>query len=158
MDYRFPKVWAFTAAGEPSDDPCEITERGGSMMPLGGALKGHKGYGLGLMVELLGQGLSGKGRADAVPSVFGQSAFLQVIDPEAFTGLDAFIRQSDHLAQACRENPSAPTTTGAAPVPGDAAARKRRRALPVDFLVGEDQLAKLLPIAFGLELAFPQQV
>ena len=125
---RFPEDWALTAEGRPTDDPREVTERGGSLLPLGGALKGHKGYGLGLMVELLGQGLSGKGRANTAPGPLAQSAFLQVIDPEAFAGLDAFRAQSDWLADACRSNPPGPATEGAVRVPGDSAAHKRRQA------------------------------
>lgn len=127
---RYPEAWGLTAAGEPTDDPREITEKGGSMMPLGGALKGHKGYGLALMVDLLGQGLSGKGRANtAQPGPLAQSAFLQVIDPAFFAGHDAFTEQSDWTAEACRTNPPAPWTHGPVRVPGDSAAHKRRRAL-----------------------------
>ncbi|MFD2815718.1 Ldh family oxidoreductase [Paracoccus aerius] len=100
---RYPEPWGLTAEGQPTDDPKEITERGGTMMPLGGALKGHKGYGLALMVDLLGQGLSGKGRANTdAPGPLAQSAFLQVVDPDFFAGLDAFTEQSDWLANACR--------------------------------------------------------
>ncbi|MGO8521418.1 Ldh family oxidoreductase, partial [Rhizobium ruizarguesonis] len=83
-----------TAAGEPTDAPREVMERGGTMMPLCGQLKGHKGFGLGLIVELLGQGLSGKGRANTPSGVVSQSAFLQGIDPACFAGLDAFTAQS----------------------------------------------------------------
>ena len=142
---RFPEPWLLTADGQPSDDPREMTERGGTIMPLGGARKGHKGFGLALMVELLGQGLSGKGRANTAPGPLAQSLFLQVIDPEAFAGLDAFVEQSEHLAQACRANPPADP---AHPVrmPGDSAASKRRKALaegvPVEAAVW-DKLAAL---------------
>lgn len=126
---RFPEDWAQTRDGTPTNDPREFTERGGSLLPLGGKLKGHKGYSMALMVELLSQGLSGKGRANTDFGHFAQSVFIQVIDPEAFAGLDTFLVQSDHLAEACRGNPPAVGTVGAVRVPGDSAAHKRRLAL-----------------------------
>ncbi|WP_134679047.1 Ldh family oxidoreductase [Paracoccus ravus] len=153
---RFPEAWALTATGEPTDDPREVTERGGSLLPLGGALKGHKGYGLGLMVELLGQGLSGKGRANTPPGPLAQSVFLQVIDPEAFAGIDAFREQSDWLANACRTNPPGPATRGAVRVPGDSASRQRRQALQQGVQVAEGVWTSLAARADGLGLALPE--
>lgn len=151
---RFPEPWLLTAEGKPSDDPREMTERGGTIMPLGGALKGHKGFGLGLMVELLGQGLSGKGRANTAPGPLAQSAFLQVIDPEAFAGLDAFVEQSQHLAEACRANPP---VDPAHPVrmPGDNAAAKRRKALAEGVPVEAAVWAKLSALADAVGVQLP---
>lgn len=153
---RFPEPWVLTAAGQPSDDPREVTERGGTIMPLGGALKGHKGFGLALLVEMLGQGLSGKGRANtAAPGPLAQSAFLQVIDPEFFAGRDAFVEQSTHLADACRANPPADP---ARPVrmPGDKASAARREALargvPVDAALWD----RLAALATSLGVARPE--
>ena len=39
-------------------------KRGGAILPIGGLVHGHKGFGLSLLVEALTQGLSGYGRAD----------------------------------------------------------------------------------------------
>lgn len=153
---RFPEAWALTAAGEPTDDPRQVTEGGGSLLPLGGALKGHKGYGLGLMVELLGQGLSGKGRANTAAGPLAQSVFLQVIDPEAFLGVDEFRRQSDGLADACRSNPPAPATNGSVRVPGDSAARHRRRALERGVPVSEAAWSKIAERAHALGITMPE--
>ena len=152
---RFPEPWMLTADGRPSDDPREVTERGGTIMPLGGALKGHKGFGLGLIVDLLGQGLSGKGRANtAAPGPLAQSAFLQVIDPDFFAGRKAFTDQSTHLAQACRANPPADS---ARPVrmPGDRASALHRQALAEGVPVDAATWSKLLAIALSLGLTAP---
>ncbi len=150
---KFPEAWAVTATGEPSDDPKEITERGGSMMPLGGQSKGHKGFGLGLMVELMGQGLSGKGRANTRPGPLSQSAYLQVIDPEFFVGLDAFTEQADWMAAACRDNPPAAWNKGKVRMPGDSAARRRRDALEKGVPVSDLTWEKLLHDAERLGVA-----
>ncbi|MEI4473849.1 Ldh family oxidoreductase [Frigidibacter sp. MR17.24] len=153
---RYPEPWALTAAGEPTDDPREVTERGGTLMALGGAAKGHKGYGLALMVDLLGQGLSGKGRANTeAPGPLAQSAFLQVIDPAFFAGLDAFTEQSDWLAEACRTNPPAPWARGPVRVPGDSASVKRRAALAEGVPVAETDVARMARHAERLGVAPP---
>ena len=152
---RFPEPWVMTADGRPSDDPRELTERGGTILPLGGALKGHKGFGLGLIVELLGQGLSGKGRANTTaPGPLTQSAFLQVIDPAFFAGLQAFTDQSTHLAEACRANPPADP---AKPVrmPGDKASALLRQSQAEGVTVDDALWDSLLAVARSLEVIAP---
>jgi LDH2 family malate/lactate/ureidoglycolate dehydrogenase len=124
---RYPDKWALTAAGEPTDDPAEVVDHGGSLMPLGGMHKGYKGFGLAMMVDILGQGLSGFGRVDR-PGPMSLAVFIQVIDPEAFGGREAFVRQATHLAEICRHNPPAPGVSNVR-VPGDNAALSRRIAL-----------------------------
>ncbi|WP_128253700.1 Ldh family oxidoreductase [Falsirhodobacter deserti] len=151
---RFPGDWALTAEGVPTDDPAAMTERGGSLMPLGGAEKGHKGFGLALMVDVLGQGLSGKGRATTPAGTFSQSAMIQVIDPEAFCGVDAFTEQSEWTAQACRSNPPA-EGQGPVRVPGDSAARKRRSALEAGVPISDELHAKLRRAAARSGVSLP---
>lgn len=126
---RYPAEWAQTAEGEPTDDPREVTERGGSLLALGGQLKGYKGFGLALSEDILGQGLSGKGRKTTPEGPMAQSVFIQVIDPEAFAGIDAFRDEAEFLAGAVRSNPPAKGREAEVRAPGDAAARKRREAL-----------------------------
>lgn len=125
---RFPGPWALTSAGEPTDDPNALfTDPPGTLLPVGGAEYGHKGFGLALMIEALTQGLSGFGRADG-PTRFGASVFVQVADPAAFGGRDEFLRQTGWLAAGCRDTPPVP---GAAAVrlPGERGLAHKRRAL-----------------------------
>jgi L-lactate dehydrogenase len=124
---RFPHPWAMDAQGNATTDPKAVIEGGGSILPTGGIDHGHKGYGLGLIVEALTQGLSGVGRAD--PRMPGTSAvWLQVIDPTAFGGQDAFKRQTSWLSAACRDNPPRPGVERVR-VPGDRALAHRRLAM-----------------------------
>lgn len=124
---RFPRAWAMDKEGNATDDPRIVIEGGGSILPTGGIDHGHKGYGLGLIVEALTQGLGGYGRAD--PRMPGGSAvWLQVIDPAAFAGEDAFKRQTTWLANACRDNPPRPGVERVR-VPGDRALAHKRLAM-----------------------------
>jgi L-lactate dehydrogenase len=99
---RLPAPWVIDGLGRPTDDPSVLfTEPRGTILPLGGLDSGHKGYGLSLLVEALTGGLSGFGRADAKEG-WGATVFLQILDPEAFAGGAAFVRQMDAVAQQCR--------------------------------------------------------
>lgn len=108
-----PQRWLFDSHGNASDDPSDLyTDPPGSVMPLGGIDLGYKGFALGIMVEALTSALAGYGRAEE-PNQWGAGVFLQVINPEAFGGLDAFVNQTEWLAEACRTNP---TRAGKSPV------------------------------------------
>jgi LDH2 family malate/lactate/ureidoglycolate dehydrogenase len=98
---RLPAAWVIDGHGEPSNDPAVLfAEPKGTILPLGGIDSGHKGYGLSLLVEALTGGLAGHGRADPAEG-WGATVFLQVIDPAAFAGNDAFLRQTGHVAARC---------------------------------------------------------
>lgn len=98
---RLPAPWVLDGHGRPTDDPAVLfREPKGTILPLGGLDSGHKGYGLSLMVEALTGGLAGFGRADPKQG-WGATVFLQVIDPAAFAGSDAFLRQMGEVARQC---------------------------------------------------------
>jgi L-lactate dehydrogenase len=97
---KLPGPWLIDAQGNATDDPNVLwKDPKGALLPLGGLDAGHKGFGLGLMVEALTAGLSGFGRADPREG-WGGTVFVQVLDPNAFGGLDAFKRQMDFIADA----------------------------------------------------------
>lgn len=99
---RLPAPWVIDGHGRPSDDPSVLfKEPKGTILPLGGLDSGHKGYGLSLTVEALTGGLAGFGRADPKQG-WGATVFLQILDPEAFAGRGAFVRQMDAVAGQCR--------------------------------------------------------
>jgi L-lactate dehydrogenase len=102
---RLPRHWLIDRNGDTTDDPGVLyDDRGGSLLPLGGLDLGYKGFALALMVEALTNALGGHGRADKV-SHWGASVFLQIINPEQFSGRDAFAREMSFLAESCRKTP-----------------------------------------------------
>ncbi len=116
-------AWAMDSAGRATRDPAvvERKEDRGSLLLLGGEDAGHKGFGLALMVEALTQGLSGHGRRDA-PTRWGASVYLQLIDPGAFAGREAFEAQMGFFADQCRANPPIDPSRPVR-LPGEQAAR-----------------------------------
>ena len=98
-----PHPWVQDAQGVPTRDPAVLfNEPKGTLLPLGGHEAGHKGFALALLIEALTSALAGHGRADA-PQNWGASVFVQVLDPRAFGGLDAFCTQMDWLVRACHD-------------------------------------------------------
>ena len=99
---KLPHAWVQDASGQPTDDPAVLfDDPRGTLLPLGGLEAGHKGFALALLIEALTGGLAGFGRADPSEG-WGATVFVQVLDPEAFGGRDAFVRQTAWLADACR--------------------------------------------------------
>jgi L-lactate dehydrogenase len=72
-------------------------------------------------------GLGGFGRAEPAEG-WGASVFVQLLDPEAFAGGDAFRRQTDWLVEACRSAAPRPGIERVR-LPGEAALARRRQAL-----------------------------
>lgn len=102
-----PVGWAVDADGIDTTDPNEALK--GSLLSAGG----YKGYGLGLMVEVLACALTGSLASTDIPPLkapegphhdIGQ--FYLVIDPASFAG-DGFFDRIDSLAAAVAEQPGA---------------------------------------------------
>jgi LDH2 family malate/lactate/ureidoglycolate dehydrogenase len=144
---RMPHPWLLDADGNPTDDPRVVAgaEPPGSILPMGGLDHGHKGYGLALMIEALTQGLPGYGRAKA-PSEWGASVTVQVMDPAAFGGLDAFTRETGWLADACRATPPRPGVERVR-LPGESGLRRKREALEKGVALYPGIMAKLVELA-----------
>jgi LDH2 family malate/lactate/ureidoglycolate dehydrogenase len=93
--------WLLTPEGLPTDDPASFYANPPStILPLGGTDSGYKGFALGILIEALTNALCGYGRADE-PEKWTASVFLQLIDPSAFGGADAFKRQMQFLGDEC---------------------------------------------------------
>jgi LDH2 family malate/lactate/ureidoglycolate dehydrogenase len=125
---RFPGLWALDADGAPTDDPARVFgQPAGALLGAGGLDHGHKGFALGLLVEALTSGLAGRGRADP-PEGWTAHVFLQVFDPALFGGAEAFVRQTEHLAAACRATPPRQGFERVR-LPGEAGLRRRAEQL-----------------------------
>jgi Malate/L-lactate dehydrogenase len=90
---------------------------------------------------LIPKGLLGHGRLDA-PTRWGASVYVQLIDPDAFAGCQAFIDQMDFLADSCHANapidPDRPVR-----LPGEQASRRIADANAKGVLVSPETIAGL---------------
>ena len=85
------------AAGQPTRNVKDFygPPRGG-ILPLGAAA-GHKGYALGVMIEMLAGGLTGAGYVSDESESFGNGALFQVMNIAAFEDVDDFKRRTRGL-------------------------------------------------------------
>jgi len=150
---EYEVAWLMDAEGNPSRDP-KVLEAGGTLLPTGGLDHGQKGYGMALFAEALTQGLAGYGRADA-PKGTNAAVTVQVWDPEAFGGQDAFLKQTGWLADACHANPPRP---GIARVrlPGEAALAHKQSALEGGVVLHAGIIESLAPHAKRLGVPLPR--
>ena len=148
----YPAPWVLDAEGNPSHDPAVLT-KGGTLLPTGGLDHGQKGYGMALQVEALTQGLSGIGRAD-VPSGTTCAFTLQVWDPQAFGGTEAFLHQTGWLTDACLATPPRPGGP-AVRLPGQAALARKATALAEGVALYPSILPALTAQAAALGVPLP---
>jgi len=154
---RLPGPWLVDNRGDASDDPAVfLTRPPGAILPLGGMDLGHKGFGLALLVEALTSALAGHGRADDEKR-WGAAVFVQIIDPGAFGGRDAFARETGWLANACR---TAPVKPGNPPVrmPGERGLKLRERQLAEGVALHPETMPALVPWAEKLGVELPSAV
>jgi LDH2 family malate/lactate/ureidoglycolate dehydrogenase len=151
---RLPHQWLIDENGAPSDDPTVLAApHKGTILPLGGLDAGHKGYGLALLVEALTAGLAGRGRADP-PLPLDGSVFVQILDPEAFAGAEAFHRQMDWVAHACVDNPPR-RGFDRVRLPGQMGLARRERQLRDGVELESSIMPALAPWAQKLGVALP---
>jgi L-lactate dehydrogenase len=148
---KLPGAWLLDADGHATDDPNAFAN-GGSILPIGGVDNGYKGFGLALMVEALTQGLGGFGRAEK-PSEWGAGVLVLAFAPARFAGRDAFLRQTNWLAEACLG--SAPAPGQSVRLPGQLALERKRQAEREGLVLPDLVAGKLADFAAKVGIALP---
>lgn len=92
--------------GQPTTNPDDFyRDQWGAILPFGGR-QGYKGFGLALLVELLGATLAGAPLpAEDEPAPYVNGFFILAIDPDAFCGRATFRHLADELADYIRSSP-----------------------------------------------------
>ncbi len=147
-----PEGWLLDADGQPTTDPAtRFADPPGTILPLGGD-QAYKGFGLGLLLDILVGGLSG-GFCPPAPdeAKASNNVLLVVWDPAAFAGQEHFVSQADELIRYVRSSRRHPGVD-AIRLPGDGSAATRRaraRGIPLDQGAWEslERLAAKLRVA-----------
>jgi len=131
---RAPAGWLLDATGAPTTDPQSLyQEPRGSILPFGG----HKGYGLGVVVDLLAGALSGDGCTGNLQVPFGNGAFLLALDAAQFLPLEELGAQVGGLA-AFVQSSARMAGFGEILLPGEVEARQRARRDAEGIFVEEE--------------------
>jgi len=144
-----PEGWIVDARGRATTDPAAFYGPPlGAILPLGGPA-GHKGYALGLLVEILGSSLAGLAATD--PTVAGNGLCFLVVDPEAFCPIESFRSLVDAtVAYIKSSNPG--DGGGEVLVPGEIEFRTRRRRLVEGIPVDDPTWQAILQSARDLQV------
>ncbi|MFO0936440.1 MAG: Ldh family oxidoreductase [Gemmataceae bacterium] len=152
-----PAGWLHDHEGKPTADPSVLyKEPRGSILPFGGDQQ-YKGFGLGLLLDLLAGGLSG-GRCsnpgDPMTGV-GNAVVFIVMDPAQFGGTQPFLNQADGLTQYVR---GCPTTdpNGAITLPGDPERKTKASRQASGMTIPEGTWALITNAANELGVACPK--
>jgi uncharacterized oxidoreductase len=152
---QVPPGWLLDPEGRPTTDPGVLyREPRGSLLPLGGA-HGYKGFGIGLLLDMLVGGLSGAPcSTPGAPNLSGNAVLFIAFDIEQFAGANHFLREVTGLGEHVRD---CPRVEGSAEIllPGDPerreAARRRQHGIPLD----DGTWAQLARKAASLSVALP---
>lgn len=140
-----PANWIINADGQASTDPADFLQRGGALLPSGG----HKGYGLGVIVELLGGLLSGASASFFPEFGPGNGVLMIALRPNAFVPMPDYLAQVERVCAAIKAAPAA-TEGGEVLLPGEPEVRTRHERLSNGIPLPEETATKLNQLAVEL--------
>jgi len=143
--------WTTTESGDPVPDTAAFMDGEGALLPLGGRVTGHKGYGLSVAAELLGGLVGGEavvGERD--PTWLANGAAFVVVDPTAFVSRATVEQRVDALASHLR--------TDGVRLPGEGAHTRREANRENGVDVATHDLVPLADLAADLDVTVPEQV
>ena len=103
-----PAGWLIDSEGRSTTDPNDFRgDPPGAILPMGGVVA-HKGFALGLVVELLGGALSGEGCADGSREMHSNGVLFTVYNIEHFTDLATYDQEVEGLLSHVKSSRLAP--------------------------------------------------
>lgn len=150
-----PDGWLLDAAGQPTTDPGVLyRDPRGTILPLGGA-QAYKGFGIGLLLDMLAGGLSGApcSRPEIGPRS-GNAVVFVLLDSRHFAGAEHFLREVTDLADNVRNCPRVEGVS-AVLLPGDPERRERLRRQKEGIRLDEGTWGQLTALAQRLQVAVP---
>jgi len=130
---RLPHKWIIDKHGNLSDSPADLYD-GGAILPFGGEV-GYKGFGLGLMIEVLTAILGRSGFAFSERKR-GNGVFMEAINIGSFMPVDQFKREADELIRAMKRSKPIPGFAEVL-IPGEPEFRTKKRRLSNGIYVPE---------------------
>jgi len=108
-----PSGWGMDSEGNPTEDPEKVLQ-GGALMPLGGPehLRGYKGYGLALMVDIFAGVLAGASFGENILGGESESPanvghFFGAFRIDAFRDIFEFKKDMDEIITQLKDSPKA---------------------------------------------------
>lgn len=152
---RVPEGWLLDPEGRPTTDPGVLyREPRGSLLPLGGA-SAYKGFGIGLVLDMLAGGLSGAPcSTPGAPNLSANAVFFLLLDVDQFAGAEHFLRETTGLTENVRNCPRV-EGAGEITLPGDPERRERARRQRDGIALDDGTWQQLTQRAEALGVALP---
>lgn len=133
-------------AGRATQDP-EDFYTGGALLPFGG----HKGFGISVMIELLGGVLSGNGTSTMSGESGSNGTLIMAFDIPSFVPREQFLEQTDEL---CRQIKASPPAEGFTELmlPGEPELRERSSRQEQGITVPEQTWREIQALAGELSI------
>ena len=153
-DEEIPEGWMIDSEGNPVTDPNAFRDRGDdtAVLPLGGFQFGHKGFGLGFMIDAIAGGLSWAGCSRAEPTRGASGIVMMAIKIQDFIDLEDYQQEIEHLIEWAKSSPTLPGVEEIY-VPGEFEARNREKRIREGIPIEETTWARLVEAAasYGVE-------
>lgn len=151
---ELPEGCIIDAQGNPSTDPNDYYgPPPGAILPFGGVV-GHKGYGLGFILDILAGALSGAGCSRADATRFGNAVFIFVIKIENFIPPEDFKAHVDGLIEYVKSSPKMPGIDEIF-FPGEIEAKERKNRLENGIFIEDETWGQIVETAeeLGADIA-----
>jgi len=150
-----PLGWIQDAEGNPCTDPnVMLADPPGALLPFGGD-QAFKGFGLGLIFDILSAGLAGGSCPPASPGTKEWNNVLLVVwDPARCAGAEHFTAEADKLIASVRGTPRKPGVDRIQ-LPGDRSAQARAVRVATGIPVADEVWEQLTHVAAKLDVAAP---
>ena len=126
-----PEGWIVDSEGQSTTDANALNgPPPGSLIPVGG----HKGFALGLIVDILSGALSGGGCSRSDADRWGNATFILAINPEAFVGQQQFETEVREFLDYVKSSRPAPGFTEVL-IPGEPENREKERRMKEGIFV-----------------------
>ncbi len=148
-----PDNWLVDVDGNPVTDPNRFMAGEAAMLPLGGSL-GHKGYGLGMMIDAIAGGLSWAGCSANPPTRGGSGWIAMAIRIESFIDLDEYKEEVQRLVDWVK---SSPKMSGAKNIyyPGEIEEERRQERLANGIYIEESTWQRIVETGAGVGVSAP---
>jgi LDH2 family malate/lactate/ureidoglycolate dehydrogenase len=148
---KLPEGCIIDKNGNPSTNPADLYD-GGALLPLGGDTFGYKGFGIGLVVEIL-SGILSKSGLSYLPEKKGNGLFFQAMDIESFMPVDEFKEQIDALIRKTKSSKLRPGFTEIL-IPGEPELRNEKERLKQGIYIPDRTWEEIKATAATLNLYY----
>ncbi|MBM3235715.1 Ldh family oxidoreductase [Candidatus Poribacteria bacterium] len=141
-----PEGWIIDANGNPSTNPQDLyADPPGALLPFGGIVA-HKGFGLGLIVDILTGTISNAGFSRVNPPRIGNAIFLTVINISNFMPIEEYLEQVDTFIEYIKSSKPMPGFDEVL-VPGEPETRMEKKRLTEGIFVEAETWKQITDVA-----------